>query len=83
MEIAGIPEILIGWGALAMAFCVFVFAWRRRWKMALWYDGIGTVLMVSAIIHFNVVVSFGLVMIAIFRLMEIKRMHPKWNRYEL
>jgi uncharacterized membrane protein YcjF (UPF0283 family) len=83
MEIAGIPEILIGWGVLAIAFCVFVFAWRRRWKMALWYDVIGTVLMVTALTHFNVVVSFGLVMIAIFRLMEFKRMHPKRNRYEL
>jgi len=34
MEIAGVPGILIGWGVLAIAFCVFVFAWRRRWKMA-------------------------------------------------
>ena len=83
MEIAGIPEILIGWGVLAIAFCVFVFAWRRRWKMALWYDFIGSVLLVLAIIHFNILVSFGLVMITVFRVMEFKRMHPKRNRYEL
>jgi hypothetical protein len=83
MEIAGIPEIRIGWGVLAIAFCGFVFAWRRRWKMALWYDFIGSVFLVIAIIHFNIVVSFGLVMIAVFRVMEFKRMHPKRNRYEL
>ena len=83
MEIAGIPEILIGWGVLAIAFCVFAVAWRRRWKMAHWYDFIGSVLLVIAIIHFNIVVSFGLVMIAVFRVMEFKRMHPKRNRYEL
>ena len=87
MEIAGMPGILIGWGVLAVAFCVFVFAWRRRWKMVLWYDVIGTVLMVVAGMHFKVmdhiVVSVGLGMIAIFSLMEFKRMHPKRNRYEL
>jgi hypothetical protein len=87
MELAGIPGILIGSGVLATAFCVFVFAWRQHWKMALWYDAIGTVLMVIAGMHFNVmdhtVVSVGLVMAAIFSLMELKRMHPKRNRYEL
>lgn len=87
MEIAGIPGILIGWGVLAIALCVFIFAWRRRWKMALWYEVIGTVLMVIAGMHFNVmdhiVVSVGLGMIAIFSLMEFKRMHLKRNRYEL
>ena len=87
MEIAGIPGILIGWGLLAIAFCVFVFAWRRRWKMAFWYEVIGTILMVIAGMHFNVmgriVVSVGLGMIAIFSLMEFKRMHPKRKRYEL
>jgi len=87
MEIAEIPRILIGWGVLAMAFCVFVFAWRRRWKMALWYDLIGTVSIMIAGMHFDVmdriVVSVGLGMTAIFSLMEFKRMHPKRNRYEL
>jgi len=87
MEIAGTLGILIGWGVLAIAFCVFVLAWRRRWKMALWYDVIGTVLMVIAGMHFNVMdriaVSVGLGMTAIFSLMEFKRMHPKRNRYEL
>ena len=87
MGIAGIPAILVGWGILAMAFCVFVFAWRRRWKMVLWYDVIGTILIVLAGMHFNVmdriVVSVGLGMTAIFSFMEFKRMHPKRNRYEL
>lgn len=87
MEITGIPAILIGWGMLAIAFCVFVFAWRRRWKMALCYDLIGTVLIVVAGMHFDVmdhiVVSVGLGMTAIFSIMEYKRMHPKRNRYEL
>ena len=87
MEIAGVPGNLIGWGVLASAFCVFVFAWRRRWKMALWYDLIGTVSIMIAGMHFDVmdriVVSVGLGMTAIFSLMEFKRMHPKRNRYEL
>lgn len=85
MEIAGIPEIFFGWGVLAIAFCVFVFAWRRRWKMALWYDFIGSVLfvMVLAGMHFNFIVNFGLGMITVFKIMEFKRMHPKRNRYEL
>ena len=87
MGIAGIPAILVGWGMLAIAFCVFVFAWRRRWKMVLWYDVIGTILMVLAGMHFNVmdriVVSVGLGMTAIFSLMEFNRIHPKRNRYEL
>jgi hypothetical protein len=87
MEIAGIPGILIGWGVLAIAFCVFVFAWRRRWKMALWYDLIGTVLILIAGMHFDVmdhiVVSVGLGMTAIFSLMEFRRTYPKRNRYEL
>lgn len=87
MEIAGIPGILIGWGVLAIAFCVFVVAWWRRWKMALWYDLIGTVLIVIAGMHFDVmdhiVVSVGLGMTAIFSLMEFKRKHPKRHRYEL
>lgn len=87
MEIAGIPGILIRWGMLAIAFCVFVFAWRRRWKMALWYDLIGTVSIMIAGMHFDVmdriVMSVGLGMTAIFSLMEFKRMHPKRNHYEL
>lgn len=87
MEIAGIPGIFIGWVVLAIAFCVFVLAWRRRWKMALLYEGICTVLMVIAGMHFDVidhvVVSVGLGMTAIFSLMEFRRMHPKRNRYEL
>lgn len=87
MEIAGIPGLLVGWGMLAIAFCVFVFAWRRHWKMAPWYDVIGTVLMVFAGMHLNVmdhiVVSVGLGMTAIFGFMEFRRMHSKRNRYEL
>jgi len=87
MEIAGIPGILIGWGMLAIAFCVFVFAWRRRWKMTLWYEIIGTVLLVIAGMQFNmmdrIVVSVGLGMTAIFSLMEFKRRYPKRDRYEL
>lgn len=87
MGIAGIPAILIGWSMLAVAFCVFVFAWRRRWKMVLWYDVIGTILIMLAGMHFNVmdrfVVSVGLGMTAIFSLMEFKRIHQKRSRYEL
>lgn len=87
MEIAGVSGILIGWGVLAIAFCVFVFAWRLRWKMSLWYDVISTVLMVIAGMYFNVmdhiVVSFALGMIAIFSLMEFNRMHTKRKSYEL
>lgn len=87
MEIAGMPRILIGWGMLAIAFCVFVFAWRRRWKMILWYEIIGTVLLVIAGMQFNmmdrIVVSVGLGMTAIFSLMEFKRRYPKRDRYEL
>jgi len=87
MEIAGVPGILIGWGVLAIAFCVFVFAWRRRWKMAFWYEVIGTVLMVIAGMHFKVmdyiVVSVGLGMTALFSVMELKRTYPKRKRYEL
>lgn len=87
MGVTGMPAILIGWGTLAIAFCVFVIAWRRRWKMVLWYDVIGTILMVLAGMHFNVmdriVVSVGLGIIVIFSLMEFKRIHPKRNHYEL
>lgn len=87
MEIAGMPRILIGWGMLAIAFCVFVFAWRQRWKMILWYEIIGTVLLVIAGMQFNmmdrIVVSVGLGMTAIFSLMEFKRRYPKRDRYEL
>lgn len=87
MEITEMPGTLIGWGALALAFCVSVYAWRRRWKMAFWYDITGTVLIVIAGMHFNVgsriVVSVGLAMTALFSLMEFKRMHPKRKRYAL
>ena len=55
--------------------------------MVLWYDVIGTILIMLAGMHFNVmdrfVVSAGLGMTAIFSLMDFKRIHPKRSRYEL
>lgn len=87
MEIAGMPGILIGWGVLAMAFCIYLFAWQRRWKMTPWYEVISTILIVISVLDFNtmgrVIVSIGLGMTAIFYLMELNRTRPKRQRYEL
>ncbi len=73
---------------LAMAFCIFLFAWQRRWKMTVWYDVISIVLLiVIGAFDFttmgSVILSIGLGMTTIFYLMELNRMRPKRQRYEL
>ena len=87
MEILGMPGILIGWGVLAIAFGIFLFAWRRRWKMIVWYEVISIVLIVTIALDFNtmarVMLSVGLGMTSIFYFMEFNRARPKRQRYEL